>query len=285
MRYDDVARDFFALAGIPREAPGLALLEKLSRNFGRLPYENLTKIIRASEHADSASRMRMPDIVLADHIDLGAGGTCFSLTFFFEQVLRFAGFDCFPVFCDRSYGPATHCALIVRLPDGARLVDPGYLFDAPLVVPPRGESVQRAASGIVRLVRLGETSQLLLYTERDGKRKLRYRLRDAPVSPADFERRWIESFDWAMMRHMCVSQIVDGAQLYVRDGMMRNIGRSGQSQERLGGEFASAVEKTFQIDPRLVDAASDYLAQNAEKYRLERRGDLCSMCRQSPSSE
>lgn len=283
-RHDDVARNFLKLVKVPQDRPDLALLTKLTRAFARFPYENLTKILRAHEFAEAERRMRMPGIVLADHMELGAGGTCFSLTYFFEQVLRFAGFELVPVFCDRSYGPATHCALIARAGADRYLVDPGYLLEAPLLVPPRGESVQQAPTLVVRLVRLGTTRQLLLFTEREGVRKLRYRLRDEAVSPETFRQRWIDSFDWAMMRHLCVSQLVDGTQLYVRDGVMRKMRREGQRQEAAHAELAQKIERSFGISPGLVDAARDCLAKNAERYRFEKRGTLWTPHPPSPSS-
>lgn len=262
--YHDVARDFFRLVGLRRDRPDLGLLSKLTRAFGRLPYENVTKIIRAHEQDTPEGRMRFPDIVLAEHLDFGAGGTCFSLTSFFEQVLAWAGYDFFTVLCDRSYGAATHCALVVRLGGDDYLVDPGYLLEAPLLIPPRQghqgrASVQRTEALTVRLVRLGETSQLLLFTERHGKQKLRYRFRDIPTPEEDFRQRWIDSFDWAMMRHLCVSRMDGGKQLYMRDGVVRQMRRDGQGQTSVREGLAATVASMFGIDPRLVDAARDVL--------------------------
>ena len=272
--FDDVAKDFLALVRVGRDRPGPAHLAKLARAFGRLPYENLTKIIRAHEHADPEGRMRMPDIVLGDHLDLGAGGTCFSLTYFFEQVLSYAGYDVHPVFCDRSYGPDTHCALVATLETGRYLVDPGFLLDAPLPIPTEGESVQQTSTSVTRLVRLGRSSQLLLFTERGGVPKLRYRLRDVPVAPPIFRRRWIDSFDWAMMRHMCASRLTEAGQLYLRDGVMRGIRRDGQRQERVRAKLSEVVAGSFGVDPRLVDAARDYISKDAAAFRLKREVNL-----------
>lgn len=257
--YNGVAHDFLALIRVGPHRPDLALLARLVQGFARLPYENVTKIVRAHAFVTPEGRLRMPDIILSDHMAFGTGGTCFSLTFFFEQILRHAGFDVAPVFCDRSYGPDTHCALMAELRDGAYLVDPGYLLEAPLLIPPRGESVQRGGMQTVRLVRLGETAQLLLFTERNGARKLRYRLRDVPVAPDCFRQRWIDSFDWAMMRHLCVSQMIGGNQLYIRDGVMRKKRRDEEHQQSVRQQLGEAIAGTFGIDPRIVDLAHEYL--------------------------
>lgn len=257
MQYCDVVRDFLRLVKVRPNRPDLDWLARLARAFHRMPYENLTKIIRLHEVADPARRPRMPDVVIADHVDFGAGGTCFSLTYFFQQILENVGYDVYPVLCDRSYGPNTHCALIARLNGKRYLVDPGYLMEAPLVVPPHGESVQKGAHSWVRLVRLGNTAQLLLITEGAGKTKIRYRLRDEPVPRHIFFEKWIDSFGWSMMRHVSVSRQTDGGLLFMRDGKLRKSTRDGKAQESIKADFANEVENVFGIDRRLVIDASD----------------------------
>lgn len=264
--YGDVARDFLRLVGVAPARPDLEYLKKLSRAFARLPYENLTKIIRAGEIDDPDERPRMPDLVLADHIDVGAGGTCFSLTHFFRTVLEFAGFVAMPVMCDRSYGPNTHCALVVPLGRERYLVDPGYLMEEPIVVPPSGESVYSGRTRTVRLRRLGQTSQLILITERKGRSKIRYRMRDEPVPGDLFRELWVDSFGWAMMRHACVSQLTDEGQLFMRDGMIRLVDGTRKSQDRIGSGFSREIERAFHIDRRIVSLAEDAVKSIRERY-------------------
>lgn len=243
--YDTTARDFLNLTGLKSERPDLSSLADLVHAFGRLPYENLTKIIRAHEHSDIESRIRTPDIVLGEHIDFGTGGTCFSLTYFFEQVLKFSGFDIYTVLCDRSYGAAVHCALVARIGNEKYLVDPGYLMSSPVLIPPRGEVVWQGASSQIRIVRPGETDQVLLFTKREGKVKLRYRFHDAPAPFENFKNRWIDSFNWAMMRHPCVAQNFDGRQFYVR-------ARKNLSASAMGA---------LKIDRRIITAANDCIGR------------------------
>ncbi len=265
-----VARGFLRLAGVVLTRPDLGMLTRLTRAFGRLPYENFTKIIRAAEHARLEDRLRLPQIVLADHLGLGAGGTCFSLTQFFREVLAHAGFESSPVLCDRSYGPETHCALIVPIGRERFLVDPGYLMEAPIPIPQRGESVQRGTAGIVTLQRLGESRQLLLITEAGGKRRIRYRMRDEPSTEERFDERWADSFGWAMMRHLCVSRNADGGQIYLRDGLLRRIRREDTDQGRVKARFEQEVERLFGIDPRIVSRAREAVLQlKAQSSKLK----------------
>jgi len=264
--YGDVARDFLRLVGIAPLRPDLAYLTKLARAFSRLPYENFTKIVRAEEVEDPNERPRMPDLVLTEHLEMGAGGTCFSLTRFFRTVLEFAGFKADVAMCDRSYGPNTHCALIVPLGSERFLVDPGYLMDEPLAVPREGESVQMGDAWAIRLRRLGLTSQLILITERDGRSRIRYRLRDVPCSDDRFRELWIDSFDWAMMRHLTASKRIGEEQLFMRDGMIRLVGGRRKSQDRIEKGFSSEMERAFGIDRRLVLMAEDRLKRLREEY-------------------
>lgn len=256
-----VAKEFFRLAGVVLTRPDLGMLTRLTRAFGRLPYENFTKVLRAAEHADLEHRLRLPEIVFADHLEFGAGGTCFSLTQFFREVLFHTGFEARPVLCDRSYGPETHCALIVPIGRERFLVDPGYLMEAPILIPSSGRSQQRSAAGTVELQRLGESRQLLLITEQGGKRRIRYRMRDEPSPEERFQKRWADSFDWAMMRHLCVSRNAEGGQLYLRDGMLRRIRPGDNDQERVNARFEQEVERLFGIDPRIVARAREAAMQ------------------------
>lgn len=255
--YADVTRDFLNLVRIKPSRPDLELLEKLTRAFSRFPYENFTKIIRAHEY-DGIGRLRTPEIIFSDHIECGAGGTCFSLTYFFDRILLNLDFETYPVLCDRSYGPNTHSALVVKLGYDRYLVDPGYLMEAPLMVPVRGESRQEGRIDETRLLRLGESSQLMLFSHGKEKSKLRYRLKDIPVEAEEFKQRWLDSFGWAMMRHPCISQMTPEGQIFMRDMKLRVNKRDEKSQETLRKNFLTRIEKTFKINSRLAAAAMDY---------------------------
>jgi arylamine N-acetyltransferase len=190
-------------------------------------------------------------------MEYGTGGTCFSLTHFYRQVLENAGYDLYTVLCDRSYGADTHCAMIVRLCGKRYLVDPGYLLEAPLLVPEREESVQSSKSSTVKLRRLGDTNQLLLITERGGKAKIRYRLKDVPVTDELYHKKWIESFEWPMMRHMSVSRQTEDGLLFMRDGKMRLYEADGDRRAIIKGDLSGELKRHFGIDPRIASDAGD----------------------------
>lgn len=237
--------------------PDLNGLLALSRSFSVFPYENFTKIIRAHEFGDPQKRLRLPDTIFEEHKKFGAGGTCFSLTNFFSEVLIHTDFEMYPVLCDRSYGPATHSAVIVKTGGGKYLLDPGYLMDEPIRLPKTGEARSASKAFITRLVRLGSTNQYLLFTQRDGKTKLRYRFKDEKVSREDFVARWVDSFDWAFMRHACASRMTPDGQIYLRDDRIRMIRTDALKQEKLDGNMEETIKRNFGIDPKIVEAAMD----------------------------
>lgn len=258
--YSDTVRDFLKIAKFHPTKPDLAALSLIMRAFSRLPYENFTKVIRAAAYPDSDERFRTPEIVLFDHCEFGTGGTCFSLTYLFSHVLHELGFDLYPVLCDRSYGANTHCALIVKIDAEKYLCDPGYLFDQPIRVP---AAVETAITSSLRLslTRLGTSSQLLLIDNGGEKAKIRYRLRDVPVTDELFRARWKDSFGWAMMSHLCVTKQQESGQLYMRDGLLRDPTNRGKGQEIVSENFVQRVSTAFGIDERIVTIARDSVAR------------------------
>ena len=110
-----------------------ALAEKVATAFSSLPYENLTKVLKHDREGGVVRRG--PEEVIRDHLRLGSGGTCFSLTAALLQVLRGLGLRAEPILADRHYGENTHCALLVWLNEQPHLLDPGYLILRPLPLP------------------------------------------------------------------------------------------------------------------------------------------------------
>ncbi|MFH1653498.1 MAG: arylamine N-acetyltransferase, partial [Pseudomonadota bacterium] len=251
--HTDAVQDFLKLVHIQTTRNSLDWLGKIMRAFQRLPFENLTKILRTDLLAIEAAP-RMPEIVLADHIDLGAGGTCFSLNFFLQQILEHAGFDVYPVVCDRSYGPNTHCALVVTIDNIKYFVDPGYLMLEPLEFPIQGSSVQKTPFNITYFTRLGVTSQYTLVTEQAKTTRLRYRLKDKALSPEEFKKHWIESFNWPMMHHICITKLDQNGHIFVRDNNLRYNTIEKRSGEKIKTNYEETLSKTFGIDRKLIEA-------------------------------
>jgi len=251
----EAADVFFEHFGILPKRPTAELLSALGVAFAHLPYENLTKLVKKAQHAPGPARRRLPDEVLKDHLTRGAGGTCFALTRLFGDVLKRAGFRCFPVLCDMRYRPDSHCALAVEVGSRLLLIDPGYLLHEPLPFEsgPTGYGHRQA-----RLVSATEGPQAWdLYTYGAW----RYRLKLGPVSAEHFLSVWDASFDWTMMNdvHLCAPR-ADGY-TYVHGHKLRTRQGTSKTTENIRGMEDLVLSQQFGMSAELVSRALNFVAQ------------------------
>ncbi|MBI1901463.1 MAG: arylamine N-acetyltransferase [Planctomycetia bacterium] len=166
------------------------VLKQVAAAFTRIPYENLTKIIKFAEFGSAVAARRGPEEVLCDHVALGAGGTCFSLTAALLHVVRWLGFRAEPVLADRRYGPDTHCAMQVWIGERPHLVDPGYLIVRPLPLVSSGELRVPTPFNELLLSAREDGSKVDLFTLQSGRRTYRLTYRTSPVDAGEFLRAW-----------------------------------------------------------------------------------------------
>src|SRR5262245_47698384 len=62
---------------IPRLDDPREQLQAVAAAFSRLPYENLSKIIRFAAMESAAAARELPREIVEGHIQRGTGGTCF----------------------------------------------------------------------------------------------------------------------------------------------------------------------------------------------------------------
>ena len=67
--------------------PEFELLRGIVSCYSNLPYENVTKIIKKFTVADPIERLRKPKEVVTGFVEMGTGGTCFSLTYALGNIL------------------------------------------------------------------------------------------------------------------------------------------------------------------------------------------------------
>ena len=192
----------------------LRSLGAVARSFSRLPYENLTKIIRSSRNGKGPAARRLPAQVLTDHRDLGTGGTCFSLTATLLHLVRSLGFEAQPILADRHYGSDTHSALLVWIRGRPHLLDPGYLVVEPI---PLEESRELEVKTPFNHLLLCPESpgRMRLYTRQQGGRSHRLTFKTSPADPGQFLKAWDESFSWKMMTHPLLTRVQEGKQIYL----------------------------------------------------------------------
>jgi len=256
---------FAAAYGLPLDADPLELLSQLARAFAQVPYENLTKILRNHEAGSAAEARRSPAEVVGDHLELGTGGTCFSLTSTFLHLVRALGWQAEPILVDRRYGADTHSALLVWINGQPHILDPGYLIVRPLPIPRGGE-----------LIIPTEFNQLVL-TPRDGGRKVdlhtlhqkqkTYRLtfKTDPADPGTFLRAWDTSFGVDMMTYPVLTRVRPGEQIYLQSNRLQIRSMQDVQKEELDpAALVTRIAQEFGIDASIVQRALAVLHRKGE---------------------
>jgi|WetSurMetagenome_2_1015567.scaffolds.fasta_scaffold00017_43 arylamine N-acetyltransferase len=216
VRSADLRGLFCARYGIDPQSPSVALLDQVAAAFGSMPFENLTKIIKAGGVTSPSSAMRYPDELLGDFLRWGTGGTCFSLTASMVAVFDMLGVEAYPVLADRHYGPDTHCGVMVVRNGTFLLCDPGYLLFSPVPIPRDQPAFFDNGFNRVELVPVAGGTRLELYTVVKGNRKLRLTFKVEPVSDDAFARAWERSFAFEMMSYPVLTRAQAGRHVYLQ---------------------------------------------------------------------
>jgi arylamine N-acetyltransferase len=273
---DEAARLFLSHLGLGRRAAGPDFLQDLALGFARLPYENISKIIKSAE---TAAAMRLPREVAEDHIERALGGTCFSLTFFLERVLRSLGFDAYKVMADMNSGPNVHCLVMVNEGGKHHMLDPGYALYKVIKLPNAGS---RAGAGSrpsrrvtcphaeVEVVNEGQGSYSL-WTDDAAGRKRRYQFRDIPVSDRDFEGHWEDSFGKPTLNNICLTRMTDQGHIYLRKDFFKFSSRDSVDKRRLAGGIERFIKDEFGIGEELTARAREILEARRSAGNRPRR--------------
>lgn len=210
-----VLEQFLKHFQIPRDLPPVELLRRTVAAFARLPYENLTKILKHDACGSAEASRRGPGEVVADHRAWGTGGTCFSLTATLLHLVRALGWRAEPLLADRRYGADTHSALVVWIDGRPHLIDPGYLIIEPIPLDcgePR--RIITSFNELILTPRQGE--RLELATAQQGSTTYRLTFKTQPVDAGQFLRAWDASFAWDMMHYPVLTRVTDAGQLYLQ---------------------------------------------------------------------
>lgn len=239
----------------PRTEPR-RLLAEVSAAFSRVPYENLSKIIKFQQSGNVSAARQCPDEILIGHFRWGTGGTCFSLTAAMLYLVRSLGFRADPILADRSYGSNTHCALVVWIDDRPHLLDPGFLIVDPIPIALASEQRVTTAFNAVVLAAQQDSAKIDLFTCDKTSRRHRVTFKTDPVDSGEFLRAWDESFAWDMMHYPVLTRVVDQQQVYVR-GLYQQIRRDNAviRQQIAPDELARSITSQFGIHPQIVQEA------------------------------
>lgn len=261
--------------GLPAPRAREQDLATLTSRFAELPYENLTKIIALAEGGAGSPRLRRPEQVMADHLALGTGGTCFSLVELLRVLATAAGLRCQPRMAHMRHGANIHCVLHCEAGGRRFLVDPGYLLPHPLPLEPEDAAIAGARPGEARVVRAGSLGpapegipdgELDLYTIEPEGPLWRYRIDPRPPSPAEFEAHWRASFGMPAMRSLlCTRRDAGDEIVYLHNHKLRRRSESGKRTENVRADLCEQVEAIFGIAPAITRRAAALVAESRRR--------------------
>ena len=246
--------------GIRPQGASRQSLNEIVCAFSRLPYENITKIIKHAEFGTPEKARRYPEEVVRDHISWGAGGTCFSLTSALLHLVRSLGFEAEYILADRRYGQDTHCALLVWLDGVPHLIDPGFLIIDPVPLVPGADRVIHTGFNRIVLSQEGSEDRIALTTVRQGSRTYRLTYKTSLVDNGQFLKAWDASFDWDMMRYPLLTRAAAAGQIYLRGSRLRiSKADTVESRDLRGDDLVPGISAEFSIDPSVVARAISIL--------------------------
>jgi len=261
MRGMDPVTSFINYFGIQPDGSQRELLGKVVSAFSRLPYENITKIIKHAEAGSPEKARRYPEEVIRNHIEWGSGGTCFSLTFALLYLVRSMGWRAEVILADRRYGQDTHCALLVWLDGIPHLLDPGYLIVDPIPVVAAETGIDAGFNRLL-LEPEGKKDRIALSTVRKGSKTYRLTYKMDPVGERQFFKAWDASFDWDMMHYPLLTRTAACGQIYLR-GSRLQVSKidSVKAQDIERQQLVVRISEAFQIRPDVVARALSILKQ------------------------
>jgi arylamine N-acetyltransferase len=251
-------------------APILALLRELSA----LPYENLSKIVafhRGGADLRSVEKaLALSGGWLERARDTGAGGTCFSLTWWLHRRLREAGHPSAFLLADKGKSRGIHCGLRLDLGGRGFLLDPGYMIFDPLPLPAAGLSASLWSSPNEVILEDTVTAAGQVWRLSSGPRgapKWRFDFRQAAATESEFLEAWEASYAFPMMGYPVLNRIKDGNQYYLqkRSLLVRTPGSS--DMRKLGREeMLEAVEGVFGIPGGLAREALEIVLRSDQAF-------------------
>lgn len=247
-------QQFFNYYNIRKQTPSLTFLSEILTHYAKLPYENISKIVKLHKNYTAPNRIRLPEEVIDDHTAYHLGGTCFSLTYTLQSILADSGFLCYPFIAHMKNRPNSHCALIVLFDNKKYLVDPGYLINTPMEFHKDSAKWYQTDHTGVELIFNPEDEFFNLFTFDHSNRKWRYQFQDKPLSMDEFLDYWSGSFYWSGMRGICLTQVSHDGMVYVHNDFVQVQNRQGKRKGRVEDIFR-LVKESFDISPEWMERA------------------------------
>ncbi len=242
--------------------PSIDLLKEILYYFSRIPYENMSKIIKLYKNFDNPIKIRFPDEVIEDYFKFNFGGTCFSVTFLLKTILTFHGFKGYIVMADMNWGKNVHCAYVVVHNFQSYLVDPGYLLNQPLYLSRKKPVTTRTPFSGIKLSFDENNNSYNLYTFNNKNIKWRYKFIDKSVPEKEFLEYWVSSFNWNSMNAICIATVIDEKMVYIHRTFMRETTFYGKKNYNLKRKFSETISNLLKIDHQKIEEAMEAVEKN-----------------------
>ncbi|MFO7888973.1 MAG: arylamine N-acetyltransferase [bacterium] len=260
--YFNSVQEFNRKYSISIRKPSINLLKEILYYFSRIPYENMSKIIKRYKNFDDPLKIRFPDEVMEDHFKFNFGGTCFSVTFLLKTILTFHGFKGYIVMADMNWGKNVHCAFVVVHNSQSYLVDPGYLLNQPLYLSRGKPVITRTPFSGIKLKFDECNNSYILYTFNNKNIKWRYKFVNKPVSEKEFLEYWLSSFNWNSMNAICIATVIENKMIYIHRTFMRETTFYDKINHNLKGNLPETISNILKINHQKIEEAIEALEKN-----------------------
>ena len=241
---------------LPRSEPGVGYLQALFARFNeRVPFESASKIVRNVAVARAEEKPATPEVFWPDHLESGAGGTCFARVAAFDALLSELGFVS-RLALGRVQSDFDHAALRVTLDGREWVADVG--FPLPALLSGATEETQEIETprGSLRVTPVARGSRVeVLGGVPEGPRELE--IFNAPVSKAEFLEKWRETWrqDSKFLTAVLLHREKEGRAISFAAGEVRVDDRHSRTRIPLAAPRAPALEEQFGVDRELLRRA------------------------------
>ena len=252
--------DFLERFRFQGQQPSLEHLAEVSRYFSRLPYENISKILKRGQ-AVGTNRLRLPDEVTHDYFAWHLGGTCFSLTYFLCGIYSILGYEVQPLICHLNWGKNTHSAITIQFAGVRYLVDPGYMIFRPLPLTKANVEARLSAETGLSLRFDTTLDEYAVYTYRKNRFVRRYRFNDSPVSWEQFSQYWQDSFSLPGMDNLTLTRVEGQEMLFVQGDFIKITSPESIEKIREVNYAEKVIKERFRIPLEKLEEARYVLKQ------------------------
>ncbi len=252
---------FMSFYGLARKKPDIHFLNEIYTSFFHIPYENVTKIIKANSNLAGRERFRLPDELIKDHIRLRAGGTCFSLSYALYSLLIHLGFECYLVSADIQGRIEAHVAVIAIVNDTKFLIDPGFTIPNVIEVAEDRTTYGHNPLGRVKLEYTG-VGRLFNLSNRNRKdERFQLTFRDMPMAEDRFMELWSQTFSNGSLDTISICKVVKNCLYRCKNEVLTEFTPDGKFQKSISHNFTQTIEHVFNIPGYLTHEAYSILKE------------------------